>query len=396
MFQRTLNRVSASIESYFKLKGVGLNPNFPDYLKTKYYPLMFSYLGIKKINNKKYFKIPLSVQMKEIFRLLPEYDSIKDLGINPKSLDIPDSYFLTFSLPKDIENKKIKEVSIIPTHNGHRFDMSITYIDDTIYERVKGSDVLAIDFGVNNLMTCTTTKGEAFIVDGKGLKSMNQYFNKRLSYLNQYNNYVLHKTIINNEIHYVKINRKELKPNESFKIIKTKRMIRLIEKHNNKIKDYIYKSCNFILSYCMKNNISCVVIGYNKSFQASSFETSSNKVNRQNNQKFKSIPFGKIKNRLEYILKLHNIKVIIQEESYTSKASFFDGDQIPSLNDKSEHTFSGVRVKRGLYKTRLGKYINRDVNGSLNILTKSSVCDKTIIDYLRHTGVSTPMRYTIL
>ena len=119
-------------------------------------------------------------------------------------------------------------------------------------------------------------------------------------------------------------------------------------------------------------------------------------MNRQNNQKFKSIPFGKIKNRLEYILKLHNIKVIIQEESYTSKASFFDGDQIPSLNDMSEHTFSGERVKRGLYKTRLGKYINADVNGSLNILAKSSVCDKTILDYLRHTGVSTPMRYTIL
>ena len=119
-------------------------------------------------------------------------------------------------------------------------------------------------------------------------------------------------------------------------------------------------------------------------------------MNRQNNQKFKSIPFGKIKNRLEYILKPHNIKFIIQEESYTSKASFFDSDDIPSLSDNNKHTFSGVRVKRGLYKTRSGKYINRDVNGSLNILTKSSVCDKTIIDYLRHTGVSTPMRYTIL
>ena len=168
-FQKTLYRLQASIDSYFKLKEQGLNPNFPNYLKNKYYPLMFSYLGIKKINNKKYFKIPLSVQMKEIFRLLPEYETIKDLGINPKSLDIPKSYFLTFSLPKDIELNKIKEVSIIPTHNGHRFDMSITYIDDTQYEAVKGSDVLAIDFGVNNLMTCTTTKGEAFIVDGEYL-----------------------------------------------------------------------------------------------------------------------------------------------------------------------------------------------------------------------------------
>ena len=167
MFQRTLNRVSASIESYFKLNNLRLNPNFPDYLKTKYYSLMLSYLGLKKINNKIYFKIPLSVTCKEIFRLLPNFNYIKDLGLNPNTLDIPESYFLTFSLPKDIENKKIKEVFIIPTHNGHRFDMSITYIDDIIYETVKGCDVLAIDFGVNNLMTCTTTKGKAFIVDGE-------------------------------------------------------------------------------------------------------------------------------------------------------------------------------------------------------------------------------------
>ena len=66
-----------------------------------------------------------------------------------------------------------------------------------------------------------------------------------------------------------------------------------------------------------------------KIFYYSLFDSTSKKVNRQNNQKFKSIPFGKLKNRLEYILKLHNIKVVIQEESYTSKASFFDGDCIP-------------------------------------------------------------------
>lgn len=249
VFGKTLYRLSASIESFFKLKVLGLNPKFPDYLKSKYYPLMFSYIGIKELNNKKYFKIPLSVETKEIFRMLPEYQDIKVLGINPNILDIPTNYFLMFSIPKDIESNKIKEVSIIPTHNGNRFDMSITYIDDKIYENVKGNNVLAIDFGVNNLMTCTTTKGEAFIVDGKRLKSMNQYFNKRLSYLNEYNNYVLRKTIINDEIHYIKSKREDLKPSESYKSIITHRMLRLYEKRENKIKDYIYKSCNIILYY---------------------------------------------------------------------------------------------------------------------------------------------------
>ena len=176
---------------------------------------------------------------------------------------------------------------------------------------------------------------------------MNQYCNKKISYLNEYNNYVLRITIMNNEIYYVKIKRDELKPNESYKIIKTKRMLRLISKHENKIQDYIYKSCNFVLSYCMNNNISTVVIGYNKTFQIGSFDSTSKKVNRQNNQKFKSIPFGKLKNRLEYILKLHNIKVVTQEESYTSKASFFDGDYIPLYGDNTIHNFSGARAKRG-------------------------------------------------
>lgn len=133
-----------------------------------------------------------------------------------------------------------------------------------------------------------------------------------------------------------------------------------------------------------------------KIFYYSLFDSTSKKVNRQNNQKFKSIPFGKLKNRLEYILKLHNIKVVTQEESYTSKASFFDGDYIPLYGDNTIHNFSGTRGKRGLYKIASGKYINADHNGPLNILTKSNVCDKSIIENLRLRGVSTPMRYTIL
>ena len=122
-----------------------------------------------------------------------------------------------------------------------------------------------------------------------------------------------------------------------------------------------------------------------------------NKI-KSNNQKFLSIPFGKIKSRLEYLCKNHKIDLIIQEESYTSLSSFMDLDEIPVYNkeENKEYTFSGKRIKRGLYETKEGKYINADLNGALNIYRKSSVCDMEVISNLIRRGVSTPKRLQII
>ena len=117
-----------------------------------------------------------------------------------------------------------------------------------------------------------------------------------------------------------------------------------------------------------------------------------------NNQKFLNIPFGKIKNRLEYLSNKNGIELIIQEESYTSASSFFDLDPIPVYSKENElkYQFSGERIKRGLYKTKDNKYINADVNGALNIYRKSSVCDMNKILYLLRRGVSTPRRLQVI
>ena len=100
-------------------------------------------------------------------------------------------------------------------------------------------------------------------------------------------------------------------------------------------------------------------------------------IGRINNQNFVNIPFGKLKDKLSYLSQYYDICLIKQEESYTSKASFFDRDDIPVYNDDhtKNYVFSGTRVKRGLYQTSNGMCINADINGALNILKKlAKVC----------------------
>jgi IS605 OrfB family transposase len=241
---------------------------------------------------------------------------------------------------------------------------------------------------------------------------MNQYYNKRMAELQKENPYCyrLKENPITNDLEYKKDLKKNLKPNEKYKSFKTKRMINLIYKRDNKINDYIFKSSKIIIDYCLNNEITKIVLGYSNDFQKG-FEYSSDynlknnylkhiekNIIKSNNQRFLSIPFGKIKLRLEYLCKNHKIDLIIQEESYTSRASFMDLDEIPVYNkeENKEYTFSGKRIKRGLYETKDKKYINADINGALNIYRKSSVCDMEVISNLLRRGVSTPRRLQVI
>ena len=104
-------------------------------------------------------------------------------------------------------------------------------------------------------------------------------------------------------------------------------------------------------------------------------------IGKVNNQNFVNIPYGKLRNKLEYLCDMYGIEYILQEESYTSKASFFDRDDLPIYNadNPQEYIFSGRRIKRGLYRTKKGILINADINGALNILRKSNVVDLTVL-----------------
>ena len=154
----------------------------------------------------------------------------------------------------------------------------------------------------------------------------------------------------------------------------------------NKVNDYMNKTARMIINYCLANNIGTLVVGYNETFQRSS------NIGKANNQNFVNIPYGKLRDKLEYLCKLNSIEFLKQEESYTSKASFFDKDNIPTYNadNQQSYNFSGKRIHRGLYKTANGYIFNADVNGALNILNKSKV---VCLDALYCRGeVDTPIR----
>lgn len=253
-------------------------------------------------------------------------------------------------IPKVLEDKKIKQIRIIPKFNARFFEIQYTYEVQEEEIKLDINNALAIDLGVNNLCTCVTNIGKSFIVDGRKLKSINQFFNKQNARL------------------------QSIKDKQNIKR-QTEQQFLISRKRKNRVDDYINKTCRYIINYCLSNDIGTLVIGYNQSFQS--------KVNlgKRNNQIFTQLPFGKIREKLEYLCKRYNINYIMQEESYTSKASFFDNDDLPTYNmdNPQKYKFNGSRVKRGLYQTKEGYYFNADCNGALNILRKSRAVDLTVL-----------------
>ena len=130
--------------------------------------------------------------------------------------------------------------------------------------------------------------------------------------------------------------------------------------------DYMHKVSRFIANYCVEKQISTLVIGKNEQWK-----TNSN-IGKTNNQNFVQIPHAVLYKLIQYKAEEVGIKVIYQEESYTSKASYLDGDVIPVYVDGWKYTFSGKRIKRGLYRTKNGILLNADVNGAANIYRKQS------------------------
>ena len=150
------------------------------------------------------------------------------------------------------------------------------------------------------------------------------------------------------------------------------------------------KAARIITNYCLTQKIGVLICGYNVSFQNRS------KIGKVNNQNFVNIPFGKLREKLEYLSELYGIKYIEQEESYTSLSSFWDKDELPvyDVNNEDKHKFSGRRIRRGTYKTSNGYKLNADVNGALNIMRKSNVVSLTGL-YSRG-EVDTPARIRVL
>ena len=272
---------------------------------------------------------------------------------------------IAIKLPPVLKDKKIKEIRIIPKQHSRYFEIQYTYEVKEIQRELNENNVLGIDLGIDNLCTCVTNTGASFIIDGRKLKSINQYYNK-----------------INAKLQSIKDKQKIERT--------TLRQKRITRKRNNRINDYLSKAARIIVNYCLNNDIGKLVLGYNEDFQRNS------NIGSINNQNFVNIPYGKLRDKLIYLCKLYGIEFKLQEESYTSKASFFDGDEIPIYDKENlqEYIFSGKRIKRGLYQTSTGKLINADCNGALNILRKSKVVDLSVL-YNRG-ELNTPKRIRVV
>jgi putative transposase len=226
---------------------------------------------------------------------------------------------------------RVKQVRIVP-RKGH-------YIVEVVYEREPeandlDTDLIAgVDFGMDNLMTVTSNLA-GFVplaVNGRTLKSINQFYNKQ---------------------------RAEWQSESG--VGNSRRLIRLTNKRNRKVKHNLHLASRRVIDHLVANRIGTLVIGYNQEWKQRV------KIGRVNNQKFVAIPHADLVQMLTYKAQLAGIQVVLQEESYTSKCSFLDGE-LPMKRVR----YVGKRIQRGLFRTATGLLINADVNGAYNIIVKA-------------------------
>ena len=250
---------------------------------------------------------------------------------------------LPIEVKTEIDPKKIDQVRIVP-RNGH-YVVEVVYSKEPVQAHVDPSFCVAIDLGVTNVAAITANR-EGFIprlVNGRTLKAMNQWYNKRI---------------------------KELKlclPKEDRERV-TKQMEQITNKRNRQVNHYLHSASKAIIDFLVQEGVGTIIVGKNPLWKQEAG------MGRRNNQNFVQIPFARFIDMLTYKAELVGIRVEVQEESYTSKASFLDLDPIPTYkpNNDTQYTFSGKRIGRRnrLYRTKSGKIICADVNGSYNILRK--------------------------
>ena len=232
----------------------------------------------------------------------------------------------------------VQFVRLVPSNN--RMIIEIGYNAEE-KETIQSNHSLAIDIGINNIAACVTTNGEKFLINGKPLKYINHNYNKRIADI-QSKLKLTHNTY------------------------KSKYKNNITNKRNNRINDYLHKITTYIVNYAVSNNISTIIVGYNKDWKQDT------NMGKANNQNFVNIPFYKFISMLEYKCNLRGISFKTITEEYTSKCSFVDNEEI------TRHiNYVGKRMNRELFKTKKGIVINADINGAYNILKKYMIKNAT-------------------
>ena len=247
--------------------------------------------------------------------------TFKGFTINPQFLQKDD--FVSF-----------RQVRFIPDYKS--FTVEIVYnieVPDALLP--DNGRYLSVDIGLDNLAAIVNNVSvKPIVINGKGLKSINKYYNKQIS-------------------HYREI-AKRMNGRDY-----TNRMNRLILKRNHKIDDYMHKASRYLIDYALENNFNTIVIGNNKNWKQES------SMSKRVNQSFVGIPHMRFIEMVRYKAQNVGLKVILTEESYTSGTSFLDNEEPIRTNyDKSR------RVQRGLFISNNGTKINADVNGAYQIMKK--------------------------
>ncbi len=251
---------------------------------------------------------------------------------------------------------KLKEVRIKP--HGKEFVIDVVIDIGTIgivpsddkeilrslgkVEDISDIRVMAIDPGTDNIAAVVNNFGEnSFVIKGGVIKSINQFYNKKMGILSSC----------------------AMKCNKRYR---TRRMSILTEKRNRRIKDQFHKISRQLADYARDNRVDVVVMGHNV------FQKQEADMGHISNQNFVQIPMLIFADMLRYKLAEYGIEFALTEESYTSKADFLAMDMIPvyEKGKNTEYSFSGKRVKRGLYRHYDGTVTNADINGAANILRK--------------------------
>lgn len=291
--------------------------------------------------NKDYQKHPNKYKAKPKIPKYKEKGSKSIVTIPSQTIYLKNNY-LQFPKTKfkislgTLKLSKIVEVKIKPYHKY--YEIYVIYEEKEKKHVEQNEHYIGIDIGVNNFITVSNNIDQRpLIVKGGIIKSINQYYNKKKAKLMSY---VGNKGTSN-------------------------RIQKLTRKRNNKISNYLHNTSKHLIDYCMKNNISNIVVGYNEGWKDCGMSGRTKEVRQRNNQNFISIPFRTFINQVKYKAEQVGIKIIIHEESYTSKC---DALSLEDLKHK-EHYF-GKRIKRGMFRSKTGEIINADINGSLNILRK--------------------------
>lgn len=285
----------------------------------------FASLKSKKVSHK--VSIPKYLEKNSRYML-----TFTSQAISRKELKIGYLKFSGCSGRIKLVHTDVRQVRVIP--KGNYFIIDVIYNkDEKLF--VDTEKYVGIDIGLNNLAAVGGNSIKPFLINGRPLKSINQYYNKKAAKLKSRRDKCKNKNVNSNKLRKLSL------------------------KRSNKIKDYLHKASRKLVNHLVSNNVSKVVIGHNKNWKQDI------NLGKVNNQKFVQIPFNMFIQMIAYKARLEGIEVIIREESYTSKCSFLDNEEICM-----HETYKGKRIKRGLFRSYDGRLINADLNGALNILRK--------------------------